>query len=360
VHLTRLQTGRTIAQTSLGERTFRLVESKHKSQITARSLVVSGGSHTPRVDATSYRSAESKVFDIDPIVVRQETASDRIGKKLGLNLEAQLGDASIDARYYFETDTRPDVVVELFSDPALRFALLSALAKFDAVVVAPPGGTVAGVMTRSPSRFTLSDAGRLQRLEELAAALPAIRSRPPKAVLARVAPQVIAMVTLQACIMAGVFLTTGSRYLAGPMMLAPVGIGVVVAVLLAFTVLLFAFRRRANGFAPWLATSFVSLIAMPFLSVGLVNRLNVALDEARPTRHEVTVLAYKPHINKKQTGLLRVLGLPATVMELDPGGAVEIEHRWMPDRSCKRVALDIAPGYFGNPWVSEVACVSVR
>lgn len=360
MHLTRLQNGKIIAQTSLGERAFRLLESKHKSQVTSRSLVVSGGSHTPRVGATSYRALHQTAFEIDPIVVRTETGADRLGKKLGLNLEPQLGDASLDARYYFETDTKPEVVVDLFSDPALRFALLAALTKFDAVVLGPPGGAIAGVMTRSPTRLTLSDAARLKALEDLAAALPVIQARPPKRPLARVAPQMIAVTVLQACIMAGVFSSIGSPYLVEPLVLVPVLLGIAIAVVLVVPVLLLLFRRRANGFRPWIVTSLLSLVAMPFLSVGIYNRLNSALDEASPKRHEVTVLAYRPHINKKQKGLLRVLGLPASVAELEPGGAAEIHHRWMPGSSCKRLAIDIAPGHFGNPWVSHVACLPDR
>lgn len=356
MHLSRLQTGTTVEQTEHGGRSFRLVESKYKGQVNARSLVISGGPHAARVEAPTYRSASPRVFEIDPILVRPETGSDRLGKKLGLNLEAQLGDASLDARYYFETDTRPEVVKDLFSDPPLRGALLAVLAKYDAVIIGPPGGTVAGVTTKAPTQFSLRDAERVRVLEELAAALPDLRARAPGHPFTRVVLQVVAMMLCQAAVLAGIFTTTAAGSLDGPIILWPALIGIAAALLLIFSVLLLAFRRRANGFLPWLITSLVTLVSLPFLAVGLTNHLNAELDPNKPKRYEVTVLDYRPRIKKKQSGMLRVLGLPATVMALEPGGAVEIDPRWMPRPPCKRLSLEIGQGYFGNPWVAKSTC----
>jgi hypothetical protein len=357
VHLNRLLTGHTIEHTALEGRSLRLVESTYKGRVTERTLVVSGGTRAPRVDASSYRSAQHTAFDIDPIVVRPETGADRLGKKLGLNLEADVGDTSIDARYYFATDTKPEIVKDLFSDLALRGALVAALGKFDAVIIGPPGGTVAGAATTNPSRLTLHDAERVRALEDLAGALPEIRVRPLKHPILRASVQLAALLVLQGCILGGVFLTTSAGSLDGPLVFLPVLIGLAAALVLMWTVLLFAFRRRVNGFRPWLTMSLISLVALPFLAVGIANHLNTELDTTRPSRYDVTVLDYRPKINKKQSGFLRVLGLPASVIPLETGGAVEIDPRWMPRPPCKRLALHVAPGYFGNPWVSKTACL---
>ena len=35
----------------------------------------------------------------------------------------------------------------------------------------------------------------------------------------------------------------------------------------------------------------------------------------------------------------------------------EVNYRVMPNPPCKRLELFIAPGRFGNPWVSHVKCL---
>lgn len=355
IHLNRLQTGKSVASIEREGRSFRLLESKHKNSVVARAVVVAGGPHSPRVDAASYRDASERSFDIDPIVVRRETGSDRLGKKLGLNVEALIGDPVIDDRYYFETDTKADVVRDLFADPALRAALVEAAALFDAVVIGPPGGVVAGVRE---SPLSLKDDMRVGALERLAGALPLVRARPPKSPFARIAPMVVGSTGIQIGIAGGTIWTSQCGALADPVVAVPILLAIAATAALAFTVLLLIFRGRPNGFRPWIMTSGFSMVTLAGLGVGLYNDLNLRLDPAQPKRYEATVVFYRPYKNKKQSGLLQVKGLPTSLVTPEgANGVQEIKHSLMPNPDCKRLELYIAPGYFGNPWVSRVRCM---
>lgn len=357
IHLNRIQTAKDVASIEHEGRSFRLLEHRHKSSVTARTIVVSGGSHTPRVDAAGYRGAAERTFDIDPIVVRKETAADRFGKKLGLNVEALIGDGAIDDAYYFETDTAREVVRDLFSDPALRAALVEALGHADAVIIGPPGGVVAGM--KDGGGLTLKDEDRLRALARLAGALPAIRARPPKSPFAQVAPMIVTSLAIQIGVGVGVVWTHGCRPLLGAVVALPMLLGVVAAAVLAFTVLLLAFRGRANGFRPWIMSSGFLVVGVNGAAVGLYNDLNERLDHVAPKQYEATVVAYRPYKKKKQDGLLQVKGLPSSlVTPTGANGAQEIAYSLMPDPTCKKLELRVAPGYFGNPWVSAVRCMA--
>lgn len=353
-HLGRVSTGKVAASIQRDGRSYSLLENKHKNRVVARSIVVAGGSHAPRMHGASYRSMGEQCFDIDPIVVRSETDGDRFGKKLGLNVEALVGDPAIDERFYFETDTKPDVVRDLFSDPVLRASLVEALGLFEAVVIGPPRGVVAGVRGGA---LRLDDEARLQALHRLAGALPAIRVRAQKSQLARMAPQIFGSLLLQMGIGGGVFWSMSSRALVSPVVLVPLLLAITLALVLSFTVLLLIFRGRNSGFGPWLRTSLFLTVALGGLGVGLYNDLNHRMDPSTPVRYEVSVVRYRPHIKKKQSALLEVKGLPDSLVSgAGPGGVQEIDASWMPRADCKALELHVAPGHFGNPWVSKVSC----
>jgi hypothetical protein len=361
--LQRIAGGSVVEEREFEGRRVRLLQSKHKSSVVARCVVVAGGPHTPRVEGASYRGVNERTFDIDPILVRPETGADRFGKALGLNLEASLGADEIDRKFYFETDTRPEIVRDLFADPALRDALLRNLERGDDVVIGPPGGAVAVVRSEGPTTLELRD-DVLVPLVRLAGALPLVRARPPKSMFAHALPMLGLSMAIQLGVMPAVFVGTSSNGLSGSLVFRPILVGVAAAVVLAFTVFLALFRKRANGFRPWIITSIGTAIAFSGIGVALANYLNEELDTAKPRVYEALVVQYRTKIKKKQSGLLLVRGLPASLVEPGAGGAQEIDYRFMPpnDRvfpnpSCRKLALSIAPGRFGNPWVAGSRCL---
>ena len=59
------------------------------------------------------------------VVVRQEHALDRLGKRLGIDREVQTGDAAFDAAVYIESDAADADVLRLFADARVRSTLMA-------------------------------------------------------------------------------------------------------------------------------------------------------------------------------------------------------------------------------------------
>jgi hypothetical protein len=357
LHLRRLQAARDVGGTLVEGRAIRLVEHRYKGRVVARALIASGGPHSPRIDVAMYRSGSERTFEIHPIVIRPESAADRVGKQLGLNVEAALGRPSLDDAFSFETATKPDLVRELFSDPTLCAVLAEAMEAFDAVVIGPPKGTVAGLVSRSPERLTSSDERRLSVLVRLSGALPAMRVRPPKSLFSQVMPVIVGAIVVEGSMFGAIAATLAADPIGGPVVVGPAAAGVALALLFACTVLLLLFRGMSNGFRPWLVTSLAALPVVSAVSVALYNQLNEALDADAPRTYEAAVFEYRPK-RGKQSGVLRVRGLPARIVEPDARGLQSIGSKFMPGATCKRVAFTIGNGRFDSPWVIRTRCVS--
>ncbi len=80
------------------------------------------------VAGSPFRGAARPALDVLPhFVLREETGFDRLGKRLGLNLEVQTGDAGFDARVYVEGAGAREEVAAVLSDERVRRGALALL-----------------------------------------------------------------------------------------------------------------------------------------------------------------------------------------------------------------------------------------
>jgi hypothetical protein len=151
-----------------------------------------GGKNTPpslritaNVDETSetvsfgaYREQGRAQLDMRPaILLRPETGTDRLGKRLGLNREVQIGDPELDALVYVETDAPDEDVQRTLADDRVRRGVRDLLASGASRIQLDPEGLSAVRVLRRGTPFGAADLDRTAALlAEAASAMPLFKA----------------------------------------------------------------------------------------------------------------------------------------------------------------------------------------
>jgi hypothetical protein len=106
------------------------------------------------------------------LVMRREAASDRFGKRHGLNREIEVGDAEFDAAVYLESNSPDANVQRTLADPALRKAVRGMLDDGARRLVLGPKGLYAECTIPAGRLPGFGVDETMARLGEIAAALP--------------------------------------------------------------------------------------------------------------------------------------------------------------------------------------------
>lgn len=290
--------------------------------------------------------------ELPRIVLRAEGAVDRGAKRLGINREAQLGDAAFDAAVYIESEA---------PDAAIRQALAAEAARAAAIaLVRGPAGEVQLGEGRLGVRLDAAQlagpgavdvAAVLGSLAALAAALAVPQDMPSRAEIVRrrsvghiVGISLLWLVTLVLAV-----------FVRPPLVLAwaPVFAGLGAGLVLWLLVIagLGLVLRGAPDSLRWLAISAgFFLLTTPAAGMRLALRANAALDAgpATTTRHAVT-----PIDASETRVLVDVAGLVAGEAATRLAVPKDLVQGTLP-KAPRSLELTIRPGRFGWAWVAEV------
>lgn len=328
---------------------------KGKLQLVALAVDEPGQARDARAaEGRGYRVGR-EALTIEPMLLRRETRRDRVGKRLGLNVEPQTGDAAFDAQVYLETETPERDVRRLFASPALRAAVLAALDVFPVLVLGAEAGLVVGAR-RTSSEAELDVHMQRRRVPALAAV---VRALPPELAFAsRGVPASSRALLTGTSIAAAVLFGVGvvsldrSRAISDALVVpALAGLGLVWST--AFLAMRARVRGRPDGLRTFLTVALAGGAAMASLFAGLGSLANEKLDRNAPTSHVVRVVRYDAPRGKSK-GKLVVAGLPPEAG--GRGAETSLPARLMPAPYCVHLELRMAPGWLGRPWLVDAHC----
>ncbi len=259
-------------------------------------------------------------FSSPRILLRSEGWADRLGKRLELNREVQIGEPDFDRAVYIESDAPDHVVACVLGDPARRRAVLDVLAAGFAEVRIHDGSSLVAASRPRPGAVHLRSAVVRDVARCLAVLAPAIPAREP---LADAVPagaggcvRGAAVLLLGLAILAGllgaagVMVTirdayppvTGDVYL----LAVPVGASLVVVALL---LLALAVRGRSTSFRVFVMVGALIVYAVPCYTVGAFLGINGAGDISKPALRPSRVVDRWATTGKNAGRHLRLAGL---------------------------------------------------
>lgn len=212
----------------------------------------------------------------------------RLGKRLGLSTEIQLGDPEFDPHVYIETEVDEAIVRAYLALPEARAAIAEIAKGGDDVHLTAEG---AHAWLRSDHGFEVDRVVRTVRaLARFVAALP----RPLPAFAAQPAPRGWPL-RLALALHVAFWLGFGTSTVVAPYhFVLAWGLGLALDLLLtaaAFPLLVARFRRRSSGFESIVVTSLgISLFVLP-VGPTIVSLTNASLDEPATARAGTIVSA---------------------------------------------------------------------
>lgn len=276
------------------------------------------------------------------VLVRAERGVDRFGKWLGLNREAQVGDADFDAAAYVETSASDEVVRSLFADARLRDAVRALLGMGYRVELSSAG--LAAMRVRS--FYADFDAPEVPSvLRALVAARAVVPAMDPA--LAGVSKRWVPWGAL--ALLIGGYAAMGvigarveGRPLWDPSQAGHAAIAGAGLWGLFLVAVVLALRGRSDGFRRTLVYGFVGVLVVPFLGALGALALNTSLDGGAEEARVAVVarVGRGRHVTlRTDVGRVSVPVAPELAGALRPGSRVRVRCR---------------PGALGWPWIASV------
>lgn len=245
-----------------------------------------------KIEHGAYReTARRRVFGKLPILFRKETSTDRFGKRIGLNVETETGDAVFDDEVYVETDARRDDVEALLSDATTRQAILQLLRMgVTSVEMFRGASSLRAQAVRPTAEVVRSTPKIVELLGVIADNLPAFESSPAGR-SGPLGPAIVAVASMLGAFLAFVFgMLAGSKFqiLQPGAVLSCVGVGLgvwVAACVLTFVLV----RGRSDALRTFAFVFFSGVFAFPSATVGVAATANALLDQSKVTSHEVRI-----------------------------------------------------------------------
>lgn len=315
------------------------------------SAVVAPPSDVPR-GGGYRRAAGPEPLEIAPVTLRDENGFDRFGKRIGLNVEAQTGDADFDRGAYLESWSPAPEVERLLRDPELRGELKEArLEQFHPIVLAGHRGLVSLQATRpAPADLERVLTRGAARARAVAALLRHVRPKP-----VRGAWMIGGIVALFAFAVAAA-VTTNSLRLAHPTIgWIDRGPGVLLglaSVMASLGVVWRLARGRSVSLLVFVMCAPIVAFAVPSASFAALRFANERLDRSEPEAHVVALVrswSHKPNRGAKthfaELGDWRT---PGATLEL------QISAPWraqLATAGAKQVEIVTRRGALGAAWV---------
>ncbi|MFO0553314.1 MAG: hypothetical protein U0271_33330 [Polyangiaceae bacterium] len=347
----RLKDASKVASLERNGRTFVLHQWTNEGSVDDIAIAVTGGSHAARTGA-GYRGARGggPLVLTAPVLLRRETSSDRLSKKLKLAIEPELGHPRFDAEVFIHTTASTEEVRALFPDDAAAEAALEALRHFTTLLFGDPKSPIAGVLVTTDEQHLKMEAheARLDALDTLAAALPELApARTPFQSLLPVRLLTWGL-TYNAVIVAGVYGFVTARPLDGWIILQPLLAGLVLHGILLFVRGRRVVRGRQNAVQSFVALAFTGAVQMCAGLVGATAWANQYFDRSSATTLRAQVVQFTPE-NEDKDGTLKV--------QLEgEAGAREISPSFMPAAPCSEMWLTVRAGRFGKRWIERATC----
>ncbi len=293
----------------------------------------------------------------ETILLRRETARDRLGKSLGLNREVELGDDGFDAAIYIESDAPDAEVRALLAREEVRRAVVEIISLgYTDVAVSPP---TAALLARrnNPKEVHLTPAA-IRRVAALLAviapALPARAEAPRDEPIAILIARVVGVLVLLVAGFAGAPLASFAHARWPTFTLAPYWQGIPAAFglfVVAVVAAALRFRGRSTSFRNlcWLAAALA--YAVPSYTMAAAFTLNGALDGTPPVHRASRVLSSFFTTGKKPAHHLRLAPFPGSEGELE----LALEPDAYPHLAEGRtVTVKVATGALGWPWIQSI------
>lgn len=267
-----------------------------------------------------------------PILLRPESRMDRLGKRLGLNREVQIGERTFDEAVYIESDAPDEAVRSLLGDEGRRRAVIAILgAGYSQIEVHGLRGLLAA------SRFGPDESHYASRtVEQVAAALAGLAAGLPERVVPTVPGRVSGPAVLKGlALVVGVLvlcvlgfgalgIAAAARDAFRPLddawyqVAVPAGFGVLVALLPAAAIVL---RGKSDSFRSFVVAAAVGAYVVPCYTAAALLVVNGVLDVSKPVRRPARVTR-RWQTTGKGTHLHLEIQLPwrrGELLELDPG-----------------------------------------
>lgn len=310
-------------------------------------------------EGAAYRAAQRPsaiaTSALRPITIRRETSNDRLGKRLRINREIQLGDPAFDDELYLETTLAEPLVVAILHREVRALVLNLLASPIELTLYAGPYLVTAlwhPIFEESLSRESLS--ATVDAIAQLASMLPHDAPTQTVTQYGALLPVVLPTISAQLAAAIGLSLTTRAKHVSS----APYGWGFVtgLAVWVALTVLVaLLVRGRSNSLRTFVACSLFLLPAALVVGIAGVPALNARLDESPAIARELEITDTRLVRGKNSVTYYAVAPAwndPSETLEvrLDP---VDRE-RW--GRGA-RVRVLTHSGRFGWAWYDDVTLV---
>lgn len=291
------------------------------------------------------------------IHARRETSLDRIGKRLGLNREVQVGDPGFDARVYLETDESDALVKRALGAPKTRSALEALLGGEHPHAHLGPGGAAVRLGRGDgapPSRDDLDQAlDGLAAFADVAPSVDAAEVAPPRRARGDVM-LVGALAAFVVSLFAMYALPVGYADYRSPLLARDQHAALAFtsgAWLLLVPITWLWVRGHSRSFRNFLGVVLLGLFPLVVLGTEALFLLNATLDRGVAAEHEVTVARRRSPARKSEHRYLYIpwWGPSGGELELEVSAAT---FRGMHEGDA--VSLDVRPGAFGWPWVERL------
>lgn len=235
------------------------------------------------------------------ILLRREGRLDRLGKRLWLNREVQVGEPDFDRAVYIESSAPDEVVRSVLGDPTRRRAVLDVLgAGFAQVRILGPGSVVSASWP-TPATLPLDSAVVREVARCLAVIAPAVpRREPPADAVPLGATGVLRVVGTIVLVLAavagfagapGLTMTLGKAYPTLTSDLQHVALAVAGGLfLLALPVVGLAVRGRSESLRYFVLVAVLLLYLLPFYTVSAFLGINAAFDGSASARRASRVM----------------------------------------------------------------------
>jgi hypothetical protein len=288
-----------------------------------------------------------------------EGASERLGKRLSLNLEADTGDAQFDHKVYIHSHAPIPIVKQVLTSPESRAPALSLLeAGWSKLVIDARAGLIAarkrvGAQHESTLYEQLDQA--IGHLVRLARGLPRfVGDRIWRTRVIDVAAPLVGL----AILVAGAALLTWGMY-AYPLeesghTFAAAGYGLALWPIVALLVFLLA-RKGAEGLGTWFSCMLTLLVGLPLFASGSMLVVNGRLDQGVAEVHDALIVRKDTRSEGEKTSYYlyaKDQGTPpdAEGTEMHVGREV-----YEAAQVGGNVHLVIMPGRLGYPWLHSLA-----
>ena len=302
-----------------------------------------------------YRdTAKRRVTGQLPVLFRKEKSIDGFGKRIGLNVEHQTGDAAFDAEVYIESDATSADLEALLSDTSTRQAVHQLLGEGLISVELFRGASEVRFTLQRPSVDVAKSLPRLvDRLGTIADNLPSFERSPVgRAAPLRTSLAVVGgMAGAMGALVFGVTSSLRWEIITANAILKCVGGGLVAWVALS-VVAFVTMRGKSDALRAFGFVFFGGLVAYPAIGAGLGSMLNATLDEGAAVVHVAPIARRYTTTSKNNTTYHVVL----TSWRPDRDGIEVVVSRdtYMHAEGAS-LRITTRPGRFGWEWIDRTA-----